>query len=163
VDCWPGFLKLWQGSWFLRSSEKKHLMYTLFVLVTDVQETSTSNLNLIFDASFLCREHQTEHVLFRSRNLHTKVLAASCYDRHASFLYKFFIHVSPVLGIVSFSRGNLYVLRTVLILLFISVICHLGLLEFVLSVTFLCMCTPVNGRHSMHSSHAVCPSAVSGM
>jgi len=35
--------------------------------------------------------------LFHARNLHKKNLAASRYDRHASFLYKFLVHVSPAL------------------------------------------------------------------
>jgi len=66
-----------------------------------------------FWCKFLVREHQTERVLFHARNvhdcarnLHKKNLAASCYDRHASFLYeltctsfvyKFLAHLSPAL------------------------------------------------------------------
>jgi len=69
--------------------------------VTDVQETCARNLHQIFDA---VQEHQKEHVLFRARNLHDctrnlhkKNLAANRYDRHARFLYKFLVRVSPAL------------------------------------------------------------------
>jgi len=59
-------------------------------------------------ASFL---HQIEHVLFCAknlhycaRNLHKKILAASRYDKHASFLYKFLARLSPALERCAASR-----------------------------------------------------------
>jgi len=54
---------------------------------------SYKNLHQIFEA-YLVQEHQIERVLFRAGNLHEKNLAASRYDRHATFLYELTLQVS---------------------------------------------------------------------